>query len=127
MPFVTVQLDDVLPECVEAACESITEIAEEIILAGATEPPSWEEMDADGRATDYIDATVPVMTHQIRAAWFLRHEELTKAYDDHGLGGEPFENDGLTAIFLYIESAVRRWYEENKVDIFTRVKKAEEK
>lgn len=49
---------------------------------------------------------MPIHTCDIKAAWFLHGGELEDAYENAGIGNNPRENDGMTAIYCYIQEQV---------------------
>ena len=51
--------------------------------------------------------------------------ELESAYDDAGVGENPRENDGMAAIYYYIDQEVRSHYEDNKDDWYDEWKLAQ--
>ena len=84
------------------------------------------DLDYSGRVHEIIDGAVPVYTRDIEAAWFLHASELEEAYEDAGIGNNPRENEGMTAIYFYIEQRVNEWYSENAQEIFNSSQKGVE-
>lgn len=92
----TVEIEDVLDDCVAQAIEECKQCLED----GGSEDDFHE----------IIDSAVPIWTAQIEGAWFLHRNALEEAYDNAGIGGNPRENSGMAAIYCYIEEKVRDWH-----------------
>ena len=108
-----VELDDTLEDRVESAIEDVQSLLEEWLKDNpdADEPPCLHnDLDYSGSVHEIIDGSVPIYTYEIETAWFLHSNELEQAYDDAGVGDNPRENDGMTAIYFYIEQRVSEWY-----------------
>lgn len=54
-----------------------------------------------------------------RGLWFLYGSEFEEAYEDAGIGENPMENDGMVAVYCYIDQNVRGHYEDNKDEWFS--------
>uniref|UniRef100_A0A6H1ZHX7 Uncharacterized protein n=1 Tax=viral metagenome TaxID=1070528 RepID=A0A6H1ZHX7_9ZZZZ len=75
-------------------------------LVGILEAVSDEDLHA---ATD---SAVPVYSREIDEIWFLHVNELEEAYENSGIGDNPRENNGMTAIYCYIEEALQEYASE---------------
>jgi hypothetical protein len=108
----TVEVDDVLPGCVESAIEEVEQLLRDYIAdnGGDDVPDLAGDLDCDGRVHEIVDGSVPIYTRDIEAAWFLHGRELEQAYENAGVGGNPRENNGMAAIYYYISEAVTDWY-----------------
>jgi hypothetical protein len=111
----TIEVDDVLPGCVESAIEEVEKLLRDYIAdnGGDDVPDLAGDLDYDGRVHEIVDGAVPIYTRDIEAAWFLHGRELEKAYENAGVGGSPRENNGMAAIYYYISEAVNDWYARN--------------
>ena len=120
MPTRKIEIEDVLPECVESAIEQVEECLREYIKENEPSrvPCLSNDLDYSGAVHEIIDGCVPIYTGQIDAAWFLHGDDLEEAYENAGIGENPRENDGMAAIYCYIEQAVGEWYAKNARDIF---------
>ena len=110
-----IEVDDVLPRCVESAIEQVEELLREYIADNECDetPDLGNDLDYDGRVHEIVDGAVPVYAREIEAAWFLHGRELEQAYENAGAGSNPRENDGMAAIYYYISEAVAVWYSRN--------------
>lgn len=121
----TIEIDDVLPDCV---AEAIEEVERELREYLANNPDCDEspclsnDLDYNGAIHEIVDGAVPIYTKDIEAAWFLHGRELEKAYDSAGVGGNPRENNGMAAIYYYIYEKVAEWYHHNAERIFEEVR-----
>lgn len=116
----TIEIEDVLPDCVENAIDEVgRELREYIDCNSPDETPCLHnDLDYDGSIHQIIDGAVPIWTNQIEAAWFLHGSDLERAHEDAGIGDNPRENSGMTAIYCYIERKVCEWYAKNAERIF---------
>ena len=75
--------------------------------------------------SELVDNAVPIYNYGIKCCWFLHGGELEDAYEDSGIGENPRENSGMTAIFLYLEQAVyagfEEWFDEIKSEILEEI------
>jgi len=81
-------------------------------------PCLHNDLDYDGRVHEIVDGRVPIYTSEIEDTWYLYSSELEEAYESAGFGSNPRENNGMTAIYCYIHSAVCEWYDGNAEEIF---------
>jgi len=111
----TIEVDDVLPGCVESAIEEVEKLLRDYIADNGSDdvPDLTDDLDRDGSVHEIVDGAVPIYTRDIEAAWFLHGRELEKAYESAGVGGSPRENNGMAAIYYYISEAVTDWYDRN--------------
>lgn len=116
----TIEVNDVLPDCVDSAIEETKKALIEYLADNpdCDRPPCLSnDLDYDGTIHEIIDGAVPVYTADIEAAWFLHGAKLEEAYENAGVGDNPRENDGMAAIYYYIYERVARWYDENAESI----------
>lgn len=116
----TIEIDDVLEEQTDSAIDDIK--AELLRYLDDNEPdtlPDWGDLDYSGSLHEIIDGAVPIYTRDIEAAWFLYGRELEEAYSNAGIGDNPRENDGMTALYCYIEAKAQEWWRDNAEDVFT--------
>ena len=120
MPKRTIEIEDVLPDRVAAAIEDVESEVRQYIKDNSPDEPPCLNSDLD-RVHEIIDGAVPVYNGEIEAAWFLHGADLEQAYEDAGIGENPRENNGMTAIYCYIEQKVHEWYDSNADRIFDEV------
>lgn len=120
MPKRTIEIDDVLPDRVASAIESVEEELRDYIKENQPDavPCLSNDLDCDGSIHDIVDGAVPIYTRDIEAAWFLHGPKLEEAYENAGVGENPRENNGMAAIYFYIYEKVAEWHQENAERIF---------
>lgn len=116
----TIEVDDVLPDCVQSAIEEVETLLRDYIKDNKPDsvPCLSNDLDYDGSVHEVVDSCVPVYDGQIEAAWFLHGRSLEEAYENAGVGENPRENNGMAAIYFYISEKVAGWYAENAERIF---------
>ena len=117
----TVEIEDILDERVSAATDDVK--AE--LLRYLNENPDTDEtpdlgndLDYSGAIHEIVDGSVPIYTKEIEDTWFLYSAELEEAYENAGVGENPRENNGMAAIYYYIDQQVHEWYHNNADDVF---------
>ena len=119
-----VEMDDILESHVNSAIEQTREHFQSYLEDNdCTECPDLGDLDYSGEVHEIIDGCVPVYTKQIKDTWYLYQNELIEAYENSGIGDNPFENDGMVAIYCYIEQKVHDWFHENSEEVFEDFKK----
>jgi len=120
-----VEIEDVLDSCVESAIESVKDLLEEYIKENDSDslPCLNNDLDYSGSVHEVIDGCVPVYTGIIDDTWYLYKNDLIEAYENAGIGSNPMENDGMSAIFCYIEQKVGEWYNDKAEEIFDEIVK----
>ena len=115
-----IEVNDVLPECVDSAIEDVKEALLDYIKENTPDkcPCLWNDLDYSGAIHEIIDGAVPIYTADIEAAWFLHGRDLEDAYENAGVGSNPRENHGMAAVYLYISEEVGEWYAENAEEIW---------
>jgi len=114
----TVEIEDDLQERIDNACEEVKAYATERMKEDKLdEAPDFGDLDYSGRVHEIVDSYVPVYYSAIDSLWFLYSSEFTEAYENAGIGDNPRENDGMTAIYFYIWEQVAEWYEKNREGI----------
>jgi hypothetical protein len=116
----TIEVDDVLPDCVETAIDYVNDLLRDYIKDNEPDavPCLSNDLDYDGRVHEIVDGAVPIYDGQIEAAWFLHGRDLEEAYENAGVGENPRENGGMAAIHYYIYEKVAEWYAANAERIF---------
>ena len=126
-----IEIDDDLQERIDDACEEVKAYAIERMKGALTpvtsslrmkedeldEAPDFGDLDYSGRVHEIVDSWVPVYHSQIDGLWFLHSDQFEEAYENAGIGSNPRENDGMTAIYCYILEKVAEWYENNRKGI----------
>jgi predicted RNase H-like HicB family nuclease len=121
-----IEIDDVLPDCVESAVEEVEELLREYIAENeADKIPLLGDLDYSGRVHEIVDGACPIYTAEIEGAWFLHGSDLEEAYENAGVGDNPRENNGGAAIYFYIYEKVAEWYMNNAEEIFEDATKGE--
>ena len=75
---------------------------------------------------EIIAGSLPILVSEINAAWYLHSHELIEAYENAGGSGDPLANDGINAIYYYLEQKVQQWYQDEATDIFSEWKDGQE-
>lgn len=121
----TIEVDDVLPDCVANAIEDVERELRDYLEANpdCDETPCLNnDLDYSGAIHEIVDGAVPIYTAQIEAAWFLHGDDLEEAHENAGVGHNPRENNGMAAIYYYIFEKVAEWYGANAERIFEEVR-----
>ena len=105
MPTITVDIDDTLEERLTTAKEELVAAAIEYIQDNLrTVTAEYDDFNEKNwiKFHEIADGNVPVYTSEIEGLWFLHRDKLEEAYENGSGGENPYENDGVTAIFHYI-------------------------
>jgi hypothetical protein len=117
----TIEIDDTLQERIDTAIEEVEERLRDYLNDNPDTtalPDLYGDLDYSGGVHDIIDGAVPVYTAEIKGLWFLYQAELEEAYEQAGFGDNPLENNGMSALYCYIEQQVADWYNREAEDIF---------
>jgi len=117
----TLEIEDKSDDIVSDACDELKSAIREYLDDDPdTEhaPELYDDFNYSGRFDEIIDSSVPIYYSDIEAFWYCNKHELIETYQNHGIGDNPMENDGMTAIYLFIMDKVSAWYEDNKDDIY---------
>lgn len=116
----TIEIDDTLAERTKDAIEELKNLFNEYCDDNTPDesPCISNDLDYSGRVHEIVDDSVPIYTKEIDDTWYLHSSELEEAYEDSGIGENPRENNGMTAIYCLIDREVRSHYEDNKEDWF---------
>lgn len=119
-----IEVNDVLPDCVQGAIESVEAELRGYITENTPDecPDLGNDLDYSGAIHEIVDGAVPIYTSEIEAAWFLHGNDLEEAYENATAGSNPRENNGMVAIYYYIHEKVNEWYRENAEEIFEAMK-----
>ena len=125
---VTVEMEDVLPEALEALEDDIEQYVKEWYEdnPGQDEAADYNKLDYSGRIHELVDGAVPIYTHDIKCAWFLHKSELEEAYENAGVGDNPMDSDGMAALYFWLWEKLCEHYEDNKDDWFEQYNVVEE-
>jgi len=114
----TIEIEDNLDDYVVNAVDEVKTEALEYIRENV-EAEDIEELDIEDirdaiedRIWEICDSNVPVYYYQIDACWFLNKNLLQDAYENMGMGDNPLDHDGMTAIFCYINQEVNDQLDE---------------
>lgn len=123
-----VEIDDTLQDRVDGAIEETRELLVDYIKENKPDrtPCLHNDLDYDGRFHEIIDGAVPVYTKEIDDTWYLYKRDLIEAYENAGVGNNPTENDGMSAIYFYINEQVCDWYRNNADEVFEELTNGQE-
>jgi hypothetical protein len=123
-----IEIDDVLPDCVDSAIEQVEEELRAYIKENKPDevPCLRNDLDYSGAIHEIVDGAVPIWTSQIEAAWFLHAADLEEAYENAGIGTNSRDNNGMAAIYCYIDQKVGDWYAKNAETIFEELSEGNE-
>lgn len=125
----TMEIQDTLAERVESATDEVKEALLEYLNENPdtdSTPDYGNDLDYDGRMHEIVDGSVPIYTSEINDTWYLYGSDLEEAYENAGVGANPKENNGMPAIYFFIDQEVREWYEANAEDIFNEWREAQD-
>ena len=116
----TITVNDSLQDRTDSAIEEVKESLLEYCNENTPDslPCISNDLDYSGRISEIIDGCVPVYYHEIDTAFYLHKNELVDAYENAGIGDNPLENSGMTAIYCYIQEQVYNWYSEEAEEVF---------
>ena len=119
----TIEINDTLPEILSALQTDVRWVlkcwihdnAKDEVLAGETidTPCMSSDLDYSGAIHELIDGAVPVYYSEIDGLWYLYKSEFIEAYEGVGIGEDPTENNGMAAIYCYLQQEIFDWYHEN--------------
>lgn len=115
------EIDDTLQERVDGAIDETKDALIEWLNDNPdtdSTPDYGNDLDYDGRMHEIVDGSVPIYTKEIEDTWYLHRNDLEQAYENAGIGDNPLENNGMTAIYCYIQEKVYEWYHDNAGDVF---------
>lgn len=118
MSKITVEIDDVLDDCVNSAINQVKDELVTYLDDNELTECELSDIDDNGIVHEIVDGCVPVYTNQIKSAWFLHSDKLEEAYENSGLGENPMENGGMVAIYCYIEQEVYKWFNDSSEEFF---------
>lgn len=114
MAKITIEINDTLDERVQQAIELVKEeLASYADENGKDEFPDIGTLDYSGAVHEAVDGAVPIYTKEIEDTWYLHKDKLIEAYENAGVGENPMENNGMAAIYYYIQEQVYEWYADN--------------
>lgn len=116
-----VEIEDTLQERVDGAIEEVKQELKNYLDSNPeTEatPDISNDLDYSGAIHEIVDGSVPIYTKEIDDMWYLYSYRFEEAYDNAGVGDNPRENNGMAAIYFYIDEKVHEWYQRNAEEIF---------
>lgn len=118
----TIEINDTLQDRVDSAIDSVREELENYLKENKPDecPDLNDDLDYSGTIHEIVDGSVPIYTAEIKDTWYLHENELISAYEDAGVGQNPHENNGMSAIYFYIYQEVNNWYNKNAEEIFNK-------
>ena len=114
------EIKDTLDDRVQSA---IYDVKNELLRSLDSDQPShcpdlYNDLDYSGAIHEIVDSAVPIYTKEIEDLWYLYKNDFIQAYEDAGVGDNPMQNNGMAAIYYYIQQQVNDWYSDNAEDIF---------
>lgn len=122
-----IEIDDTLQDRVNSAIDDVKQELLNFLEANPDTddvPDLGNDLDYSGAIHEIVDGSVPIYTKEIKDTWYLYASELEEAYENAGCGDNPRENNGMAAIYFYIQEKVGEWYHNNAEDIFEEWKAA---
>lgn len=116
----TIEIDDTLNERVQSAINDVKDFLITYCNDNNSDslPDLNNDLDYDGTIHEIIDGSVPVYNGEISDLWYLYKSEFEEAYENAGIGNNPLENYGMSAIYCYIQEKINEWYESNAEKVF---------
>ena len=71
-----------------------------------------DNINDSGAIDQIVDSNVPIYNYDIDTCFFLHKNEIEEAYENMGIGDNPLENSGMTAIWCYIYQEVNEAQDE---------------
>lgn len=120
MTKITIEIEDSLQERVDAAISEVQDLLKSYVRRNEPDdlPCLHNDLDYSGDVHAIIDSAVPIHTAEIDATWYLHGRDLEEAYENVGIGTNPRENNGMAAIYCYIEQKVAEWYADKAEQVF---------
>ncbi len=116
-----IEIDDALQDRVDSAIED----TKQLLLTFLADNPDTEDtpclsndLDYSGSFHEIVDGSVPIYTGEINDTWYPHGSAVEEAYENAGIGENPRENNGMAAIYCYVEQEVAEWYHDNAEGIF---------
>lgn len=112
----TITINDTLSERFKTLCEEIKDKYFDYLSKGMDSANIHSVFDLG--IHELVDGNVPIYTSEIKDLWYLHGSEFEEAYENAGVGENPLENDGRTAIYYYLEQQSAEWFRNNEEDLF---------
>ena len=103
MPVRKIEIDDDLQERIKDAIDELKDWM-------CDQTGDFEDLKKCDKILKLADSETPICTGEIQGLWYLYKTEFIEAYENAGLGDNPFENDGMTAIYCYIQDKIWEWW-----------------
>lgn len=116
-----IEIDDTLDEIVDDTIEAVKNELLNFLKdnPNTNETPDFgNDLDYSGVIHEIVDGNVPIYISEIKDLWYLHKEELEEAYENAGVGSNPLEGNGMSAIYFYIMDQVYEWYRLSADDVF---------
>ena len=123
----TIEINDTLKERVDSAIEDVKQELLNYLKENTPDsvPCISSDLDYSGSIHEIVDGSVPIYAKEIEDTWYLYSSELEEAYENAGVGENPRENNGMAAIYFYIQEKVNEWYSDHAEDIFEEWKQSQ--
>jgi len=106
----TIEIEDSLQSNVEDGISETKDLLIQYIKENDIEQDGevclHNDLDYSGAFHEIVDGCVPIYTSEIADTWYLHSFELEEAYENAGVGENPRENNGMSAIYFYISEKV---------------------
>jgi len=123
---ITIDIEDQLPDLVNDAIDGVKEILKDYVEENKSDSlPDISDLDYSGSVHELIDGLIPVYDKNIEDIWYLHKKDLIRSYEDSGVGNNPMENNGMSAIYFYLNQEVNDWYGDNAQDYFDEIAKVD--
>lgn len=115
----TIEIDDTLQETVDQAISELKDCIRDYIFDNIDIDSLClsNDIDYDGRFHEIVDGCVPIYTDEIDGLWYLYKHEFVEAFENAGVDGDSRDNNGMVAIYYYIEQKCWDWWHENTDEI----------
>jgi len=101
-----------LNERVNIAKEELKDWVDEQKASHKSKAKIKDSDDFTEQLDSIADSNCPIYTWEIDEIWFVNKSELIEAYENAGLGDNPLENNGMTAIYCYIQEMLNEYADE---------------
>ena len=103
----TIEIEDTLQENVDSAIAETKNLLLEYIK---------DNDEIDNIVNDEL--SIYTNNKNNKDTWYLYKDELEEAYNNAGFGENPYENNGMTAIYCYIYEKVTTWFNNNIDELY---------
>lgn len=123
MPTITVQIEDTLNERLTSAKRELVDAALQYVGDNLrTVTADMDDLNEKNWQTfnDLADSNTPIETSEIEGLWLLHRDKLEEAYENAVGGENHYENNGMMAIYHYIDLNLRMFADSTIADLLER-------